>query len=295
MSAWWRQFGVGYEPVILTLREGGEMLGVAPLKCREGVASFIGDTSVCDYFDFIVVPGREQAFSEALFNECAVRGIVQLDLEALRLDSVAARYVLPCARNRGLDFTLSDDGVSYAAALPTSFDDYLAGLSHQQRREILRKQRRLSALGNSNFRVPGDWETNIPGMETFLAFMAESRRDKADFLTDNMRSYFNGIAVAMLSYGLLRLGFLDVEAKTVAGGLMFEYNDTVYLYNSGYNASFADLGVGLLSKLAAIDWAIGQKKAVFDFLKGPEIYKERLGGKQVKLVTCRLSLGQIHA
>ena len=291
MSAWWRQFGAGYEPMVLVLQDGGRMLGVAPLKCREGVASFIGDGAVCDYLDFVVVPGREEAFSEMLLRVCGERGIIGLELETMRPDSVAMRHVLPFAHGCGLGIEFAETEESYETYLPTSFETYLDKLASQQRREVLRKQRRLDGLGRSAFRMLEGDKVDDLGVETLIGLMAESRRDKADFLTDGMRFYFKDMARAMASYGFLRLGFLDIGVKTVAGVLGFDYGATLYLYNSGYDPSYAEFGVGLFSKLAAVRWAIERHKTTFDFLKGSEPYKERLGGRRVELTACRLALG----
>jgi len=291
MSAWWRQFGWDFEPGIFIIRDGGQLLGVAPFKCRGGVASFIGDAAVCDYMDFIVIPGQEEAFSEALLKTCAMQGINRLELGTLRPDSVAMRCVLPWARSHGFDVDVCDADVSYEISLPTSYELYLEGLTPQQRREIWRKQRRLGALGKDNFRMLKGSEINDGEIEAFLGLMAESRCDKADFLTKEMRNYFKDMASAMALCGLLRLGFLDIGKKTVAGVLGFDYNNVFYLYNSGYDPAYAEIGVGLLSKLAAVRWAIENQKLVFDFLKGPEVYKERLGGRRIALMNGHLATG----
>jgi len=283
MNAWWRCFGGGYEPVILIIRDEGRVLGVAPLKCRGGKASFIGDVAVCDYLDFIVVPGQEETFAEKFLEGCVARGITGLELATLRPDAVALRHVLPMARDWGLSVEIRHADVSYEMPLPSGFDFYLAGLPPKLRRDIGRKQRRLGALGRDTFRMLAGDEVGDEDVEVFVGLMAESRRDKACFLTEEMRSYFKDMARVMVSSGFLRLGFLDIGKITVAGVLGFDWNNAFYLYNSGYNPSYTDLGVGLFSKLAAIRWATEQQKDTFDFLKGPEAYKERLGGQAVVL------------
>jgi hypothetical protein len=48
--------------------------------------------------------------------------------------------------------------------------------------------------------------------------------------------------------------------------------------------------VGLLSKVLCIQQCIQEGKQKFDFLKGGEIYKERLGGHSVSLHRCRIAL-----
>jgi len=291
MKAWWQYFGGDYEPQVLTLRRGGQVVGIAPFKRQGRTASFIGDASVCDYLDFIAAPGNEQVFSEMLIGECAARGIVRLELGTLRPDSVAARYVLPFAGSRGFEVRCRDADVTYELELPDTYEEYLGNIAAKQRHELLRKQRNLEMEGGAAFRLLGGGEIMDRDMDIFIDLMARSRSDKAGFLTETVRAFLREAARAAGSYGFLRLGFLDLGVKPVAAVLGFDYNNNVYLYNSGYDPAYADLSVGLLSKLAFIRNAIEQHNRVFDFLKGPEVYKERLGGKPARLSACDLTLG----
>ena len=291
MKAWWRRFGEGYEPLIMTFRHGGQVVGVAPFKRLGRTASFIGDASGCDYLDFIIAPGNEKTFSEMLIGECAARGIAGIELGTLRPDSTASRYVLPFARSRGFTVECLDADVTYEMELPATYEDYLGNLAATQRHELLRKQRNLEMEGGASFRMLRDGEITENDMDLFIDLMAVSRNDKADFLTKTMRAFFKDAARAAASGGVLRLAFLDLGVKPVAAVLGFDYNDNVYLYNSGYDPAYAELSVGLISKLAFIRQAIEQRKRVFDFLKGPEVYKQRLGGKPVGLSACNLTLG----
>ena len=59
LESWWREFGAGAEQNVCIVEEDGDVIGVAPLMVRDGTASFIGSTDVCDYMDFVVAPGKE--------------------------------------------------------------------------------------------------------------------------------------------------------------------------------------------------------------------------------------------
>jgi CelD/BcsL family acetyltransferase involved in cellulose biosynthesis len=118
----------------------------------------------------------------------------------------------------------------------------------------------------------------------------ESRQDKAAFLTEQMKSYFNLLVNTMAGNGLLRLGVLELDSKPVAEIMCFDYNDCIYLYNSGYDPKYVSLSAGLLSKVFAIKDSIEKGKKRFDFLKGAETYKYHLGGKEVPLYRCRISI-----
>jgi CelD/BcsL family acetyltransferase involved in cellulose biosynthesis len=174
--------------------------------------------------------------------------------------------------------------------LPNTWEEYLDSLESKQRRDVERKMRQLETVAEVRFKVLSNAEVGVAELATFFQMMTDSRRDKAQFLTEGMRSFFEKIAFAMSAYGLLRLAFLEVGVARVASILYFEYNDRIYLYNSGYMPQYAEMNVGLISKLYCIRQAVEERKKVFDFLKGPEVYKSRLGGREVRLSRCAIDL-----
>jgi CelD/BcsL family acetyltransferase involved in cellulose biosynthesis len=98
-----------------------------------------------------------------------------------------------------------------------------------------------------------------------------------------MMSFFRLLAQRMAQQGFLRLFFLDIDQVPAAGVMCFDYNDTLFLYNNGYNPQFSHLSPGFLSKVYSIRDSIEQGKLRYDLLKGDEGYKKRLGSKPVPL------------
>jgi len=291
LSAWWQVFGDAYQPLVLAGENHNGIVGVAPLKLLGGEASFMGDPSVCDYADFITRAGSESEFITALLENLGGRGVKSLALGTLRPDSAARRFLAApaCGGSQSAECAVTD--VSYEMTLPTDWETYLASLDGRQRRDVERKQRRLSSLAEAGFKMLRDAEVTPAELDLFMDMMSASRRDKAGFMTDKMRLFFEEIARAAAGYSILRLGFLEIGRQKVAGVLCFEYRGTLYLYNSGYLPEFAELSAGLFSKLYAIRYAISAGLKVFDFLKGEEPYKARLGGKAVGLYSCRIPPG----
>ena len=94
----------------------------------------------------------------------------------------------------------------------------------------------------------------------------------------------------MAAAGLLKLGILEMDGHIMAAVICFDYDDRIYLYNSGYDPGFNYLSVGLLSKVLCIKESIESGKKIFDFLKGDEPYKYNLGGQEVPLYRYQISL-----
>lgn len=289
-QAWWSVLGDGFEPLVVVARDGDVVVGIAPLKHRGQSASLIGDASVCDYLDLVVLPGRERDFAASLLDTLSAHKIKSLAMGPLRPDSIALGSLAGLARARGLAVSCSPLDVSYELMLPATWEGYLASLEGKQRHEVERKLKKLAQVGEVIFGVRRNSDVLTNDMELFLSMMMGSRRDKAGFLTPEMRRFFGAVARAMSGYGLLRLGFLKLGGLRVAAVLYFDYNDRIYLYNSGYLPEYAAMSVGLASKLYCIRQAVAEKKRVFDFLKGAESYKSRLGGREVPLSTCCITL-----
>jgi CelD/BcsL family acetyltransferase involved in cellulose biosynthesis len=290
LGAWWPAFGAGSKPYLLEVRKGEDLIGIAPLRIKEGEASFIGDADVCDYLDFIVAPGRGPEFFRILIGELRERGIRNLDLGPVRADSTVMMGLLPVAKELECEAFLDREDVSYELALPATWEEYLQRLKGTERHEIRRKLRRLQEAARIEFRSVDDPQEVRHAMDTFLGFFGASRADKAAFMTGQRARFFRSLAEDMAKAGFLKLSFLELDAKTVAAVMCFQDDSTFYLYNNGYDNRFRSLSVGFLSKVLSIREAIREGKRRFDFLKGPEAYKRRLGGKPVPLYRCRLRI-----
>ena len=288
----WRQaFASQAELYIPVIRQEDRIIGVAPLLIRDKVASIIGNADVCDYADFIVAPGKESDFYNALLDDLKQKELTRLDLWAIRPDSTAMTSLVETARQSGLKVSCHQQDVSLEVDLPATWDEYLQMLNSKQRHEIRRKLRRLEEAGNINYRFIEESQAVPDFMDVFLKMFVESREDKATFMTDEMDAFFKSMTAEMARAGLLRAGILELDDKPVAGIIAFEYNDTVYLYNSGYDPEYRSLSVGILSKALHIKDSIERGKKRFDFLKGDERYKYHLGGREVAIYNCQIEIG----
>ena len=291
LQVWWKEFGNGDKPHLLAVRQGGQITGIAPLLLREGKASFLGNGDVCDYLDFIITPGQEKDFFNTLLDYLTRKGITQFDLGAVRPESTVLTSLVPIAREKGYVVRLQPEDVSVELDLPATWEEYLAILDTRQRHELKRKMRGASAEAKLNYRIVSDTASINQAVDTFFKMFTGSRHDKAAFLTAPMETYFRSLVDAMAQIGLARFGILDLDNVPTAMILYFDYNDSIYLYNSGYDPRYESLSVGLLCKTMGIQASIEAGKKKFDFLKGNEPYKYHLGGKEVPLSRCRITIG----
>ncbi len=292
MQVWWNQFGhkQEYELYICTVMQGNGLLGIAPLMIKGETALLIGGEDVCDYSDVIAVPGKASEFCRILLNHLRAQGIAYLDLKTLRPDSIAMLTLAPEALHQGGEVFSEPVDVSSEMELPANWDAYLMQLNGKQRHEIKRKLRRLDEAGDIRFRIIRQVEEVNSELNSFFDLFGSNREDKADFMTPRMEQYFRSLSKAMARAGLLKLFFLDINDLPAASAMCFDYDAAVYLYNSGYNRRYKYLSAGFLCKALSIKDSISAKKIRYDFLKGAEPYKQRLGGKQFSLYHCQIKI-----
>jgi len=281
LKAWWKSFGSD-DLCLLSVRDGDEVIGIAPLQITGKEAHFIGDSDVCDYLDFVIAPGREADFFDAVLGYLRSKGVTHLNLAPVRQGSV----VWEAARDCGYDAVVNQEDVLVEMDLPGSWEMHLSSLSAKQRHEVKRKLSKIESAGSIQYRV----YDSADAMEIFLGLFVKNRQDKATFMTPQMRSFFISLAKSMSEIGILKIGVLELGSTSVAAVMCFDYGGVVYLYNSAYDAKYAYLSVGLVSKILCIKDSIAKGVKAFNFLKGAEEYKYRLGGVEVPVYNCRISI-----
>ena len=290
LKVWWEAFGGKTELFLRTLRQGNEAIGFAPLQVTHETASFIGSGDVCDYLDFAIAPGKEKGFFNVLLDDLREKDIKKLDLRPLRPDSTVLTQLVNIAQNRGYDVMLHPEDVSLELDLPPTWNEYLAILKAKQRHEVRRKLRRLWETGGAEHRCVEIGREVEDYLDIFLQLFSSSKAEKARFMNPEMESFFRSMAKAMAEIGLLRVGILELDKVPAAMTIGFDHNGSHYLYNSAYDPRFNHLSVGLLCKVLCLKVSIEKGRKKWNFLKGGESYKYQLGGQEVPLYGCQISI-----
>jgi len=283
---WLEEFAGDRELLLYAVRDGEELIGVAPLMRGDGGLMFSGDHKICDYMDVVVAPDRAADVLDALLPALAGEAWDELSLWGLREDS-PVRVALPAAVDRaGLAVTQEEEAIAPHIGLAGTWDDHVASLSKKDRHELRRKLRKLEAAGDLELRSytsPEETESRVP---LLLRMMVESRTDKAAFMSEQMARFFHRMVPELAREGLVRLYELELEGRPIASVLCFDQGGQLYLYNSGYEPEYAAMSAGLVSKALCLREAIECGRHCVDTLRGAEPYKYDLGAKDRAVYTC---------
>lgn len=282
---WLRNFGGSSRPVFLSVRRGEELIGAVALDMDREEASELGDHNVRDYAGPLVLPGEDDAVAAGLLEWLREDLTPGLRLWGMPADAPMLPALEAAAASGGWACERAHEAVCPGLDLPGDFEEYVAGLSKKDRHELRRKMRNFEAAGAADFASVTAPEALADGLDGLFHLMRISRGDKDEFLTPQMEAFFRDVAATFGALGMVRLSTLTLDGRRVAMTLAFEDEMTTYLYNSGYDPAFSQLAVGLISKAYAIRDSIERGKRRFDFLRGEEEYKRRLGGVDREVVT----------
>jgi CelD/BcsL family acetyltransferase involved in cellulose biosynthesis len=290
-TSWWRTLGGGEwsegELYVVTARGmDGALAGIAPLfytRNLEGERAMmlIGSIEISDYLDVVARYEDLPVFLEGLLDYLSgpqFPSWAVLDWYNLLENSPTIPPLADVARRCGWSYTQGSLQHCPSIPLPGDWEAYLAGIDKKQRHEVRRKLRRAESSD-----VPVRWyivqdEASLDAeVEAFFHLMAQDEAKQA-FLTENMRTQMRASAKAAFQAGWLQLAFLEVGGEKAAGYLNFDYDNRIWVYNSGIDARFSTISPGWVLLGRLLEWANDHQRSFFDFLRGSEDYKYRFGG-----------------
>jgi CelD/BcsL family acetyltransferase involved in cellulose biosynthesis len=303
LFTWWStrggaEWNEDAELAIITAVEDEQLVGIAPLFLAtdsngQAALMLLGSIEISDYLDLIVRPEHHLVFVSDLLNWLKSNYPLAwqaLDLYNLPENSPSLPAIKTAAAKHNWDYTETIYQPSPFIPLPGDFEIYLSGIDKKQRHEIRRKMRRAEESGRGLRWYIVDDESKLDAeLDEFLALMAHDP-EKAAFLTSAMRLQMKKSASAAFKAGYLQLAFLEVDGEKACAYLNFDYDNKIWVYNSGLDRRFMDLSVGWVLLGYLLEWANNHKRAEFDFLRGEEDYKYKFGGQKRHVMRVKVSI-----
>jgi CelD/BcsL family acetyltransferase involved in cellulose biosynthesis len=305
LRAWWDTRGGGEWPsectlAIVTAWQDGSLAGIAPLfrvPDHQGQPRLmlLGSIEISDYLDLIAPPDVLADFIDGLLvflTQAELPRWQALDLYNLPDDSPSLPVLTEAAGRHG--FVYRQEKLQHAPCipLPGDWETYLASIDKKQRHEIRRKMRRVE-----NAEVPVRWyivrDADRLDAEIAAFFDLMKQDDaKARFLSAKMQETMREVMRCAFEEGCLQLAFLEVDGKKAAGYVSFDYQNRIWVYNSGLNRDFYEYSPGWVLLGYLLRWANEQGRSEFDFMRGNEEYKYRFGAIDRSVVRACLTRRQ---
>jgi len=306
LLAWWQTLGggewsnsAGLKPELclaLGRRSDGSLAGIAPLFYtlnRDGKAALmlLGSIEISDYLDLIVPQEELETFIPALLDfldSPALPPWTVLDLYNILESSPTLKALQAATQTR--TWTHHQEKLQHCPTihLASDWESYLAGIDKKQRHEIRRKMRRIESHEHAvRWYIVEDQAKLDDEIDAFFDLMAFDP-EKKRFLTQEMRTQMHLVFNAAFQAGWLQLAFIEIDGEKAAGYVNFDYENQVWVYNSGINFDLGALSPGWVLLGYLIQWAIEHGRASFDFMRGDEDYKYRFGAIDRRIVRASL-------
>ncbi len=278
-SVWWQTLGRGELHLISVRSDAGELVGLAPLFVHNHMYSFIGCKDVSDYLDFIVHKDHEELVYQAILYELKSIKIATFSLCSIPESSPTLVH-LPKMLSGQVELSIAQQAVCPQILLPNTWDSYLNNLDRKQRQEIKRKWKKIEATEDVRYYCISEEQPTTQAAPLFIELHQQSSETKRDFWDPHHQAFFEQLLPMLARHGWLKLFFLSIKRhpKPIAAMLLFDYGGHYDLYNSGYNPDFSSLSPGQVLTAYTIKDAIENDRSLYDFLRGDELYKFRLGG-----------------
>lgn len=290
---WWMAYQPGKLWVITFRDQDNKLIGIAPFfidqdEERGRIVRFIGGEDVTDYLDVLMDCQRENDLYSCLAHTLGEHHDEYdvIDICNIPQDSPTRALLPNFLEQFGLTASIEQNEVCPIIPLPDTFDTYLETvMDNKQGREVRRKLRKAEGynaqLGTLDWYIVDDSHDINAELKKFVTLMASSHPEKAAFLQNQEHvRFFESVMPAMHEAGWLQLNFLVIDGEPAATYLNFDYDNMILVYNSGLNPNkFSHLSPGIVLLAYNIQHAIEQNRRVFDFLRGNENYKYRMGAK----------------
>jgi CelD/BcsL family acetyltransferase involved in cellulose biosynthesis len=300
VEACWRHAAPGKQPFVLVARDGkGCIVALLPLARTRRfnllpVIEVLGCNTtgypLGDYGGPVAVPEAEPQAWGAFLDYLQHMRWVAIDLKncmtgsAYREEQLTRLYE-QTGSDMGWQVRFTRSGISRLIPLPTTFDDYLAGLGASTRQNIRRKLRRLQQAGLSIEHIPCHNEVQRNEVLEAL-FTLHQMRWAGNVSGGGFRDEYVRDMHRHLARRLAQRGWLDLRVVRSAHGQIlgviynFKYRGTVYFYQLGSTTDepWASYSLGFCLLADSIRAAIMDGYHTFDMLRGDHEYKKHFGG-----------------
>ncbi|HEY7584556.1 MAG TPA: GNAT family N-acetyltransferase [Acidimicrobiia bacterium] len=261
LRAWFEELGDEVEPITLDWDRGQ----LSMMKTSTSI-EMMGETDLTDYHSPL-----GEGLDEAVSFFCQELGS-GINLSFDSLPSEAATPLHTALSSAGLSPSATVHETAMVLSLPDATDDFYQELAKHDRHELRRKRRRYESLIGPVVLQGGNGE----GFDEFVRLHRLAPGEKGRFMTERRLAFFSRLA----RQPGWRVDYL-VMPTGKAAACVFGWSDSdgYYLYNSCFDPALQAASPGLILLQSMIENSIKRGLRIFDFLKGDEDYKARLGAK----------------
>lgn len=293
LLAWWRVFG-SPDPVVLTARESGKLIGLLPLYLlREGGRRKLLPIGIglSDYIGVLIDPATPGCVALLL------RAVAELSAwDECWLPDIAPENALATASSCGLADRIEAAAPCPVLVLPRDRSPLGKIVPRKMLRDLHQARTRAESAGGIRFEtIIGDQlEEAISDFFRLHEKRWRARGETGVCADLKIQSFHRAAARGLQARDLLRLYRLWIGSSVAAVYYGFVAKGRAYAYLGGFDPCLPRLSPGAQIIAYAIEQGIAEGATSFDFLRGAESYKYAWGAVDQNKIS-RYLIRQRHA
>lgn len=287
LHSWWRSYGEGRRLRLIVAREGGELVGVAPLMVsgigklvKLRITEFLG-TGPSDHLGALVKEGRADIAKGIWEYARDSSGWDVIDLKDMREGGSTASAVNDAFREAEREET-----VDPYIPLGGTYESYMQDLSKSFRHNVERSLRRLHEEHSARVELISSPERLDEGFEILLGLNALRWQGRGTSTLESplMRDFLRQALGRLAPKGHVAIHVMYARGSPISITLGFYYRTRYLYYLSGFNPEYHSYGPGRSLLAMIIEDSFGRGLSEVDLLRGTEDYKFKFNPQQRNLV-----------
>ncbi len=293
---------------IVTVFDGPKCIGIAPFFIANQeplgrVLRIMGSGEACaDYLSILSLSTDADRVAKSISDwmrqrqderGCCDSSLPQWDLmelDGLDSECPTLRAFLHSIESNGFGVRLSSKVNTWRLSISDSMDDYLSQLSKQSRRKI---RTAIKRFDSHEFQVSiASRDDEFDAAWNQLIALHQRRRNSLGesgcFASGVFNDFLLDVAKAFFESGMLDLVSVARGECIIATELCFRGLTTTFAYQIGIEPDSLKENPGWLVNAASIRHAMRQEQSGFDWCRGDEEYKRRLGASPKPCLQCRV-------
>lgn len=215
----------------------------------------------------------------------------EVDLHFVLSEDPATRSFLSALRERGCvgDKIVEPHRIVH---LPSSYDEFLAGLSKKMRTEIPYEERRIQRTFAVSFHRAETHDERRASTQALIEMNDKrwhARGEPGSFSTPQKRTLAESVGRRFLDLGWLDLWELRLDGRPAAIEFGFRFGDTFFPLWVAIDTEFIKFEVGSVLRAHIIRHVIGLGLTKYEFMRGRETYKMRWGATELEYQSVTLT------
>ena len=279
-DAWWSSFGADRRLYFLTVHDGDDLIGFAPLMMIRGrlglrQLEFAGSPNA-DYQDFVIPDRRSEAVPAICrYLHAERRHWDMLALRNLPAESPTRMELISGFAQLGLG-SMDTELIICPSLCIAGHESEVRDLIG--RYSVTRKVRQLEQRGQLSFRVletAEEAQLHLPIFFQQHMQRREAAHVPSQFHDARHREWFQRMAESMGQAGWLHFSTIECGTRQAAYHFGFRFKDALSWYKPSFDHQFAGQSPGTVLIRYLIEDACNRKLRELDFSGGEEPFKDR--------------------